>query len=63
MVVADIYLPTYLPTVAQALERLIMLNNLAACSQYTGKLQQELVGEVPSIFQDDPSTQQLMVGR
>jgi hypothetical protein len=44
-----------------ALNRLVMLNNLAACAFYTVKLQQELVAEVPSIFQDDPSTAQLMV--
>ncbi len=44
-----------------ALDRLVMLNNLAACAVYTVKLQQELMAEVPSIFQDDPSTDQLMV--
>ena len=38
------------------------LNNLAACARYTEKLRRELVAEVPSIFQDDPPTQQLMVG-
>lgn len=37
------------------------LNNLAACARYTEKLRRELVAEVPSIFQDDPPTQQLMV--
>ncbi|TFJ85210.1 hypothetical protein NSK_003633 [Nannochloropsis salina CCMP1776] len=43
-----------------ALDRLVMLNNLSACARYTLKLQQELMAEVPSIFQDDPPTQQLM---
>ncbi len=48
--------------VRQALDRLVALNNLAACARYTEKLRRELVAEVPSIFQDDPPTQQLMVG-
>jgi hypothetical protein len=47
----------------ESLDRLITLNNLAACSQYTLKLHDELVADVPSIYQDDPPTQQLMVGR
>jgi len=49
------------PEAKLALDRLVSLNNLAACAFYTVKLQQELVAEVPSIFQDDPSTWQLMV--
>lgn len=54
---------TYYPATEAklALDRLVMLNNLAACAVYTIKLQQELMAEVPSIFQDDPSTDQLMV--
>jgi hypothetical protein len=47
--------------VRQALDRLVALNNLAACARYTEKLRRELVADVPSIFQDDPPTQQLMV--
>ena len=50
------------PIVRQAMDRLVALNNLAACARYTEKLRRELVGEVPGIFQDDPPTQQLMVG-
>jgi hypothetical protein len=38
-----------------------MVSNLSACAAYTTKLQQELLAEVPSIFQDEPPTQQLVV--
>lgn len=45
----------------QSLDRLIHVNNLWACSAYTSKLLQELVADVPTLYQDDPPTQQLMV--
>jgi hypothetical protein len=51
----------YLPAALQSLNRLIHINNLAACALYTTKLHAELAAEVPTIYQDEPPTQQLVV--
>lgn len=49
------------PAALQSLNRLIHINNLAACALYTTKLHAELAAEVPTIYQDEPPTQQLVV--